>query len=82
MYEEVKEKIKISEGFSATGYFLEYKGANGETIKEDFMTIGWGHRVVDGDPYEPGVEYPKEVLEQQFEKSFTCLSSCSRKIYR
>lgn len=70
MYEEVKEKIKISEGFSATGYFLEYKGANGETIKEDFMTIGWGHRVVDGDPYEPGVEYPKEVLEQQFEKDF------------
>ena len=34
------------------------------------MTIGWGHRVVDGDPYEPGVEYPKEVLEQQFEKIF------------
>jgi len=70
MYEEVKEKIKISEGFSATGYFLEYKGANGETIKEDFMTIGYGHKCIDGDPYEPGVEYSKEVLEQQFEKDF------------
>ena len=60
MYEEVKEKIKISEGFSATGYFLEYKGANGETIKEDFMTIGWGHRVVDGDPYEPELNIQKK----------------------
>lgn len=70
MYEEVKDKIKKSEGYSATGYFLEYRGANGETIKEDFMTIGYGHKCVDGDPYEPGVEYPKEVLEQQFEKDF------------
>ena len=70
MYEEVKEKIKISEGFSATGYFLNYKGADGQDIQEDFMTIGWGHKCVDGDPYEPGVEYPKEVLEQQFEKDF------------
>ena len=70
MYREVKDKIKQSEGYSGTGYFLEYKGANGETIKEDFMTIGWGHKCVDGDPYEPGVEYSKEVLEQQFEKDF------------
>ena len=70
MYEEVKDKIKKSEGYSATGYFLEYKSPNGETIKEDFMTIGYGHKCVDGDPYEPGVEYSKEVLEQQFEKDF------------
>lgn len=70
MYQEVKDKIKQSEGYSSTGYFLEYKGANGETIKEDFMTIGYGHKCVDGDPYEPRVEYSKEVLEQQFEKDF------------
>ena len=70
MYEEVKDKIKTSEGFSASGYFLEYRGANDETIKEPFLTIGYGHRVVDSDPYEPGVEYSKEVLEQQFEKDF------------
>ena len=70
MYQEVKDKIKQSEGYSGTGYYLEYKGANGETIKEDFMTIGWGHKCVDGDPYELGVEYSKEVLEQQFEKDF------------
>ena len=70
MYQEVKDKIKQSEGYSGTGYYLEYKGANGETIKEDFMTIGWGHKCVDGDPYEPGVEYSKEVLEQQLEKDF------------
>ena len=70
MYQEGKDKIKQSEGYSGTGYYLEYKGANGETIKEDFMTIGWGHKCVDGDPYEPGVEYSKEVLEQQFEKDF------------
>tara|TARA_Y200000002_G_C22565575_1_gene614347 strand:+ start:570 stop:1025 length:456 start_codon:yes stop_codon:yes gene_type:complete len=70
MYEEVKDKIKKSEGYSATGYFLEYRGANGETIKEPFLTIGYGHRVVDGDPYELGIEYSKEVLEQQFEKDF------------
>ena len=34
------------------------------------MTIGWGHRVVDGDPYEPGVEYPKEVLDNSLKKTF------------
>jgi len=70
MYEVVKDKIKQSEGFSNTGYFLKYKGANGETIQEDFMTIGYGHKCVDGDPYEEGVEYSKEVLDQQFEKDF------------
>ena len=70
MYEEVKKKIKASEGFSNKGYFLKYKGANGETIQEDFMTIFWGHKCVDGDPYEEGVEYPIEVAEKQFEKDF------------
>jgi len=69
MYQEVKEKIKKSEGFSDTGYFLEYNGPNGK-IKEDFMTIGYGHKCVDGDPYEPGVKYSKDVLEKQFEKDF------------
>ena len=39
MYESVKKKIKASEGFSNRGYFLEYKGADGQTIKEDFITI-------------------------------------------
>jgi GH24 family phage-related lysozyme (muramidase) len=70
MYEQVKNKIKQSEGYSAVGYFLEYKGENGELIKEDFMTIGYGHKCVDGDPYEEGVEYSKEVLDKQFEKDF------------
>lgn len=70
MYEEVKKKIKASEGFSNKGYFLKYKGGNGETIQEDFMTIGYGHKCVDGDPYEPDVEYSTEVLEEQFEKDF------------
>ena len=70
MYEEVKNKIKLSEGYSPTGYFLEYTGMDGNTIKEDFMTIGYGHKCVDGDPYEEGVEYSKEVLEEQFEKDF------------
>ncbi len=70
MYEEVKDKIKKSEGYSATGYFLNYKGADGQDIQEDFMTIGYGHKCVDGDPYEPRIEYSKEVLEQQFEKDF------------
>jgi GH24 family phage-related lysozyme (muramidase) len=70
MYEQVKNKIKQSEGYSAVGYFLEYKGENGEIIQEDFMTIGYGHKCVDGDPYEEGVEYSKEVLDKQFEKDF------------
>lgn len=70
MYEKVKNKIKQSEGYSSTGYFLEYQGMDGNNIKEDFMTIGYGHKCVDGDPYEEGVEYSKEVLEEQFEKDF------------
>ena len=70
MHEEVKKKIKASEGFSNKGYFLKYKGANGETIQEKFMTIGYGHKCLDTDPYEPDVEYSTEVLEEQFEKDF------------
>jgi GH24 family phage-related lysozyme (muramidase) len=70
MYEEVKKKIKASEGFSNRGYFLEYKGPDGTIITEDFMTIGYGHKVVEGDPYKPYVDYPTEVLEKQFEKDF------------
>ena len=41
-----------------------------EACDDGSLTIGYGHRVVDSDPYEEGVEYPKEVLEQQFEKDF------------
>ena len=37
MYETVKKKIKESEGFSNRGYFLKYKGADGQDIQEDFM---------------------------------------------
>ena len=73
MYETVKKKIKESEGFSNRGYFLKYKGADGKDIQEDFMTIGYGHKCVDGDPYQPNVDYSTEVLEQQFESHRDCV---------
>ena len=34
------------------------------------MTIGYGHKCVDNDPYQPNVDYPTEVLDKQFEKDF------------
>ena len=60
MYEEVKEEIKICEGYVSKIY----------KCSEGFDTIFYGHKVLPEDNYEHGVEYPKEMGEEVFEKDF------------
>ena len=60
MYEEVKEEIKACEGYVNKIY----------KCSEGFDTIFYGHKVIPGDSYEHGVEYPKEMGEEVFEKDF------------
>ena len=60
MYEEVKEEIKLCEGYVNKIY----------KCSEGFDTIFYGHKVTPEDTYEHGVEYPKEMGEQVFEKDF------------
>ena len=50
------DRVKQNEGFRNK----IYKDTLG------FATIGYGHKVVEGDPFEEGVEYPKEQLEEVF----------------
>ena len=60
MYEEVKEEIKLCEGYVNKIY----------KCSEGFDTIFYGHKVTPEDTYEHVVEYPKEMGEQVFEKDF------------
>ena len=52
------ERVKQNEGFRNK----IYKDTLG------FATIGYGHKVVEGDPFEEGVEYPEEELYELFLK--------------
>ena len=60
MYEEVKEEIKLCEGYVNKIY----------KCSEGFDTIFYGHKVLPEDTYEHDVEYPKEIGEEVFEKDF------------
>ena len=60
MYEEVKEEIKLCEGYVNKIY----------KCSENFDTIFYGHKVTPEDTYEHGVEYPKEMGEEVFERDF------------
>ena len=57
-FEELKERIKLHEGFVPK----IYKDTLG------FATIGFGHKVVHEDNFIDGKEYTKEELESTFEK--------------
>ena len=60
MYEELKAEVKECEGYVNKIY----------KCSEGFDTIFYGHKVIPGDSYEHGVEYPKEMGEEVFEKDF------------
>ena len=60
MYEEVKEEIKICEGYVPKIY----------KCSEGFDTIFYGHKITPEDQYEHGVEYSKEELDAVFESDF------------
>ena len=58
--EELKNRIKIHEGFRDTVYYDHMGNA----------TVGWGHLVTSDDNFTSGVTYPEELLEQIFDKDF------------
>ena len=57
-YEALSNSVKLSEGFRNRIY----------QDTEGFDTIGWGHKVVPGDPFKAGVEYTEEDLQAVFDK--------------
>ena len=58
--EDVKQRIKEHEGFRDTVY----------SDSLGFATIGYGHLVLPTDNFVEGVNYPKEQLEEVFDKDF------------
>ena len=69
-YQELKDRIKEHEGYVNTIY----------KDSLNFATIGYGHLIVDGDPYEEGQEYSKVILDQQFDEDFDIALSGAEKI--
>ena len=60
MYEELKEEIRLNEGFVPK----VYKDSLGK------RTIGYGHLCVEPEQWDDDKEYTKEELELVFEKDF------------
>ena len=60
-YEELSKSVKLSEGFRNKIY----------QDTEGFDTIGWGHKVVVGDPFVPDKEYTEEELQSVFDKDLS-----------
>ena len=67
--ELLKTGIKKHEGYKLIPYNLEYDDANGNTIKEDFFTGGFGHVIQKGES-KPENGYTDEYWESVFEKDF------------
>ena len=57
---KIKEIIKKHEGFRDQVYV--------DTL--GYRTIGYGHKVLDTDPFVEGEVYPKEILEKVFDEDF------------
>jgi len=60
MYEELKEEIKLCEGYVPKIY----------KCSEGFDTIFYGHKITPDDDYESDIEYTKEEGEKVFEEDF------------
>jgi len=60
MYEELKEEIKLHEGFVPKVY----------RCSENKRTIGYGHLCVEPEQWDDDKEYSKEELETVFDKDF------------
>ena len=57
---KIKEIIKKHEGFRDQVYV--------DTL--GYRTIGYGHKVLDTDPFKDGEVYPQEMLEKVFNEDF------------
>ena len=71
MYEELKEEIKLHEGYRDTVYL--------DSLSK--RTVGFGHLCVE-DHWEDGKQYDKEYLEEIFEKDFNIALTDANKILK
>ena len=71
-YDDLKARIKEHEGFRDQ----IYKDSLG------FATIGYGHLVLDTDPFIEGQSYPKEHLEKVFDGDFDTACSNANKLIK
>ena len=62
----VAERIKEDEGLKYKPYQLEYKGNMSSKVKEDFFTVGYGHRIYG----EVKPVYTQEEVDAFFEEDF------------
>ena len=69
MYEELKEEIKLHEGYRDTVYL--------DSLSK--RTVGFGHLCVE-DHWEDGKQYDKKYLEEIFEKDFNIALNDANKI--
>ena len=69
MYEELKEEIKLHEGYRDTVYL--------DSLSK--RTVGFGHLCVE-DHWEDGKQYDKEYLEEIFKKDFNIALTDANKI--
>ena len=67
--EYLKERIKGNEGYDLIPKVLVYEDANGKTITEDFLTGGYGHKILKGETH-PDMNYTEKYWDGVFDKDF------------
>jgi len=78
-YEFIKKQIKDDEKLKILPYTLKYNETTGKRVIENFMTGGWGHKILKGEKV-PEEGYTKQYWEGVFEKDFEIALNGARKI--
>jgi len=66
-YGEIKNRIQQHEGFREKPYTLEYTDADGNLIKENFQTVGVGHKIQKGEEVPTTIEGLFELFDKDFD---------------
>ena len=66
-YGEIKNRIQQHEGFREEPYTLEYTDADGNLIKENFQTVGVGHKIQKGEEVPTTIEGLFELFDKAFD---------------
>ena len=67
--DETRDRIKRHEGKENMPYQLSYEDQDGNIIKEDFWTVGRGHKLdINNNPFEINRKYSNKEVDELFEK--------------
>ena len=67
--DETKQRIKKHEGKESMPYQLSYEQDDGTKVKEDFWTVGRGHKLdINNNPFEINRKYSNKEIEELFEQ--------------